>query len=77
MIPDSVIFFDIRPIQNEVRGEYGLGIPVYRIDTVFLFVVLNNRCIKDVILKDSLYVLGLITFLCSWSKLKSLNEPYF
>jgi hypothetical protein len=73
MTPDAVLFRDIRPIRREVRVGNGAGIPVYGIGTVSLFVVLKDGSIKNVMLKDYLYVLGLMKCLFSWSKLKSLN----
>jgi hypothetical protein len=53
-----------------------VGIPVYGISTVSLFVVLKYGSIKNVMLKDCLYVPGLRKSLFSWSKLKSLNQYY-
>jgi hypothetical protein len=43
----------------------GMGIPVYKIDPVSLFVVLKDRSIKNVILKDYLYVHSLMKSLFS------------
>jgi hypothetical protein len=41
------------------------GIPVHGIGTVSLFVILKNGSIKNIMLKDCLYVLGLIKSLFS------------
>jgi hypothetical protein len=76
MMLDIVLFRDIRPIRSKVRVGNGVGIPVYRIGTVSLFVVLKDGSIKNVRLKDCVYVLGLMKSLFSWSKLKSLNQHY-
>jgi hypothetical protein len=73
---DAVIFRDIRPIQSEVRFGNTERIPIYGIDPVSLFVVLKDGTIKNVMLKDSLYILGLMKSLFSWSTLKSLNQHY-
>jgi hypothetical protein len=51
-------------------------IPVYEIGPTFLFVVLKDWSIKNVMLKDCLYVPGLMKSLFSWSKLESLNQHY-
>jgi hypothetical protein len=53
-----------------------MGIPIYGIGTVSLFVVLKDGSIKNIKLKDCLYVLGLMKSLFSWSKLKFLNQHY-
>jgi hypothetical protein len=53
-----------------------VGIPVYRIGTVSVFIVLKDGRIKNVMLKDCLYVPGLMKSVFSWSKLKSLNQHY-
>jgi putative component of toxin-antitoxin plasmid stabilization module len=58
---------------SEVRIRNGVGIPVYGIGTGSLFVVLKDGSIKNVMLKDCLYVPSLMKSLFSWSKLKSLN----
>jgi hypothetical protein len=76
MMPDAVLFEDIRPIRSEVRVGNGAGIPVYGIGTIPFFVVLKDGSIKNVMLKDCLYVPGLMKFLFSWSKLQSLNQHY-
>jgi hypothetical protein len=76
MTPDAVLFQDIRPIGSEVMVGNGIGIPVYGIGTICLFVVLKDESIKNVILKDCLYVPGLMKSRFSWSKLKSLNQYY-
>jgi hypothetical protein len=73
MMSDAVLIRDIRPIRSDVRVGNGTGIPVYGIGTVSLFVVLNDGSIKHVMLKDSLYVPGLMKSLFSWSKLTSLK----
>jgi hypothetical protein len=62
---DAVLFRDIRAIQSEVRIENGTGIPVYGIGAISLFVVLNDGSIKNIILKDCLYVPGLMKSLFS------------
>jgi hypothetical protein len=67
--------FDIRPI-CEVRVGNGAGIPVYGIGTISLFVVFQDGSIKNVMLKDCLYVPSLMKSLFSWSKLKFLNQHY-
>jgi hypothetical protein len=76
MMPDAVLFRDIRPIRSEVRIGNGAGIPIYGIGTVSLFIVLKDGSIKNVMLKDCLYVPGLMKSHISWSKLKSLNQHY-
>jgi hypothetical protein len=76
MTPDAVLFQDIWPIRSEVRVGNGAGIPVYGIGTLSLFVVLKDWSIKNVILKDYLYVRSLMKSLFSWSKLKTLNQCY-
>jgi hypothetical protein len=76
MTPDTVLFRDIRPIRSEVRVGNSAGIPVYGISTVSLFVVLKEGSIKNVMLKDCLYVPSLMKSLFSWSKLKYLNQHY-
>jgi hypothetical protein len=76
MMSDTVLFRDIRPIRIEVRVGNGTGILIYGIDTVSLFVVLTDGSIKNVMLKDCLYVPGLMKSLFSWSKLKFLNQHY-
>jgi hypothetical protein len=76
MTPDAVLFRDIWPIRSEVRVRNSSRIPVYGISTVSLFVVLKDRSIKNVMLKDYLYVPSLKKSLFSWSKLKSLNQHY-
>jgi hypothetical protein len=68
MIPDTVLFRDIQLIQSEVRIGNTPRIRVYGISTISLFVVLKDGSIKNVILKDYLYVSGLIKSLFSWSK---------
>jgi hypothetical protein len=73
MIPNAVLFQDIWPIQSEVRVGNGLGISVYGIGTISLFVVLKDRSIKNLMLKDCLYIPSLMKSLFSWSKLTSLN----
>jgi hypothetical protein len=77
MMADVVLVRDIRPIRNEVRVGNGTRIPIYGIGTVSLFVVLKDGSSKNVMLKDCLYVLGLMKYLFPWSKLKSLNQYYF
>jgi hypothetical protein len=76
MRPDAVQFQDIRPIRSNVRVRNGMWIPVYGIGTVSLFVLLKDGSIKNIMLKDCLYVPGLMKSLLSWSKLKSLNQHY-
>jgi hypothetical protein len=49
---------------------------VYRIGTISLFVVLNNGSINNIMLKNFLYIPGLMKSFFSWSKLKSLNQHY-
>jgi hypothetical protein len=66
MTPDAVLFRDIRPIRSEVRIGNAVGIPIYRIGTVSLFIVLKDGSIKNVMLKDYLYIPGLMKSLCSW-----------
>jgi hypothetical protein len=39
-----------------------------------LFIVLKDERIKNIILKDCLYVPGLMKSFFSWSKFKSLNQ---
>jgi hypothetical protein len=65
MTPDAVLLRDCWPIRSEVRVGNGTGIPVYEIGTVSLFVVLKDRSIKNVMLKDCLYVPGLMKSLFS------------
>jgi hypothetical protein len=65
MIPDAVLFQDIQPIRSEIRVRNSAGIPVYGIGTVSLFDVLKDGSIKNVMLKDCLYVPGLIKSLFS------------
>jgi hypothetical protein len=76
MTLDVVRFPNIQLIHSEVLGKNGVGSPIYRIGTVSLFVVLKDGSIKNIILKDCLYVPGLMKSLFSWSKLKSVNEYY-
>jgi hypothetical protein len=51
------------------------GIPIFKIRTVPLFLVLKNRTTKYLLLKDDLlvYISGLIKYLFCWLKLKSVN----
>jgi hypothetical protein len=64
-MPDAVLFRDILPIRSKVRVGNSTGIPIYRIGTVSLFVVLKDRSIKNVMLKNFLYVPSLMTSLFS------------
>jgi hypothetical protein len=75
-MPDTVLLQDIWPIRNKVKVGNSIGILVYRIGTVSLFIILKDRSIKNVILKDCLYVLELMKSPFSWSKLKSLTQDY-
>jgi hypothetical protein len=43
---------------------------------LFLVYISKDKSIKNVMLKDCLYVSGLMESLFSWSKLKSLNQYY-
>jgi hypothetical protein len=74
MTPDAVLFGDIQPIRSKVRLGNCARIPVYEIGTVLLFIVLKDGSIKNIMLKDYLYVPDLMKSLFSWSKLKSLNQ---
>jgi hypothetical protein len=76
MMPDGILFQDIRPIRSQVRVGNGVRISVYIISTVSLFVVLKDGSIKNIILQDCLYVFGQMKSLFSWSKFKSLNQHY-
>jgi hypothetical protein len=76
IISDVVLFEDIQAFQSEVRVGNREGIPVHGIDIVSLFIVLQDENIKHVMLKDYLYVPGLMKSLFSWSKLKSFNQHY-
>jgi hypothetical protein len=60
MMPDAVLIRDIQPIRDEIRVGNGARIAIYRIGTVSLFVVLKEGSIKNVMLKDCLYVPGLM-----------------
>jgi hypothetical protein len=60
MMPYTVLFQDIQAIRREVRVGIGIGIPICGIGTISLFVVLKDGSIKDVMLKDCLYVAGLM-----------------
>jgi hypothetical protein len=57
---DAILYLDIWPIRSEVRVENGTKIPVYMISTVSVFVILKDGSIKNVMLKDCLYVPGLM-----------------
>jgi hypothetical protein len=50
-----------------------MDIPIHKIDTVSLYVILKARSIINAMLKDCLYITGLMISLFSGSKLKSLN----
>jgi hypothetical protein len=76
MMPDAGLLQDIRPIQSKVRVGNGIGIHIYGIGTVALFVVLKDRSNENVMLKDVLYIPGLMKLLFSWSKLKFFNQHY-
>jgi hypothetical protein len=76
MMLDEVLFRDIQPIRSEVRVVNEIGIPVYGIGTVSLFVILKDGSIQNIRLTDCLYDLGLMKSLFSWSKLKCLNQYY-
>jgi hypothetical protein len=76
MTPDAVLLRDCWPIRSEIRVGNGAGIPVYEIGTISLFVVLSDGSIKNVMLKDCLYVPSLMKSLFSWLKLKLLNQYY-
>jgi hypothetical protein len=65
------------PIRSKLRVKNSAGISVYKIGTIALFVILKDRGFKNVILKDCLYIPGLMKSLFSWSKLKSLNQHYY
>jgi hypothetical protein len=67
---------DIQQIRSEIIVRNGASIPVNVIGTVSLFIVLKDRSIENVMLKDYLYIPSLIKSLFSWSKLKSLNQHY-
>jgi hypothetical protein len=54
MSPNAILFRDIHLIQSEVRVRNGMGIPVYRTESVSLFVILKDRRVKNIMLKDSL-----------------------
>jgi hypothetical protein len=77
MMPDAVVFGDSQPIWSEVRVGNDTGIPVYWISTLALFLILKDRSLKNRMLKDCLYIPGLMKSRVSWSKLKSLNQHYF
>jgi hypothetical protein len=65
MTPDAVLFRNIWPFQSKVRVGNGTGIPVYGFGTVSLFVVLKNKRIKNIMLKDCFYIPGLMKSLFS------------
>jgi hypothetical protein len=52
MILDAVLFRAIQLIRSKVRVGNGVGISVYGIGTVSLFVILKDRSIKNIMLKD-------------------------
>jgi hypothetical protein len=74
MMPDVVLFRAIRPIRSAIKVRYRVGIPIYGFGTISLFVVLNDGSIKNVMLKDCLYVPCLMKSLIFWSTLKSRNQ---
>jgi hypothetical protein len=65
MKPDAVLFRDIQAIQSESRVKNGTAIPVHGIGTVSLFVVLKDSSLKNVMLKDCVYIPGLMKSLFS------------
>jgi hypothetical protein len=58
MTPDADPFRDIWPITKSCKGENHVGIPVSGIGTISLFVILKDRSLKNVMLKNCLYIPG-------------------
>jgi hypothetical protein len=54
MSPNAILFRDIHLIQSEVRVRNGMGITVYGIRPVSLFIVFKEGSIKNIIPKDYL-----------------------
>jgi hypothetical protein len=53
-----------------------MGILVYEIISIFLFAILKDESIKNILLIDCLYVFKLMKSLYFYSKSKSLNQYY-
>jgi hypothetical protein len=49
-------------------------IPVYGISTVSFFIILKDGSIKNIMLKECLYIPGSVKSLFSWLNLQSLNQ---